>query len=145
MSKFNQNTIHDASAKEVRKYALEVCGLEFSEDDSRNKMIQAVFAAEGWLEADPSETATHVEILIAREAGVSGNHAYRGGFNGEQFSIPRDIPTVIPKRYYTAIQSAQLAAGFTIAPLTDMREMDVSNARIPSSAIPVTVLRWIEK
>ena len=100
MSKFNQNTIHDASAKEVRKYALEVCGIEFSEDDSRNKMIQAVFAAEGWSEADPSETATHVEILIAREAGVSGNHAYRGGFNGEQFpnSNPQAVLHSNPKR-----------------------------------------------
>lgn len=145
MSKLNQNTIGDASTREVRKYGLEECGIEFENDDSRAKMVNAIFAAEGWLAADPSETATHVEIIIARESGISGAHAYRGGFNGESFSIQRDVPVVIPKRYYTAIQSAQNAAGFTIAPLTDMREEDVSNHRIPTSGAPVTVLRWIEK
>ena len=145
MDKFNQNTIHDASTKEVRKYGLDSCGIEFDEDDSRAKMINSIFDAQGWAAKDPSETATHVEIIIAREAGVSGHHPYQGGFNGEQFSIHRETPVIIPIRYYTAIQSAQLAAGFTIAPLTEMKEQDVSNQRVAASGVPVTVLRWIEK
>ena len=67
--------------------------------------------------ADPEDGATHIEILIAREPGVTGNFPYRGGANGEMFSVKRGEPCIIPMKYWQAIKSSQNRAGFTVVPL----------------------------
>ena len=140
----DQNSIHDAASSDIRAYASEHCGIEFTDNTDRGSMISQIIEAQGWLQRDPSEGATHVEILIAREPGVTGNFPYRGGANGKMFSIKRDEPTVIPMEYWQAIKSSQNRAGFTVVPLTDkMEENSPSEKRIPKTGVPISILRWI--
>lgn len=139
------NTIHDASANEIRAYAKEACGIEFGEDTARQNMIDQVIEAQGWLQRDPEEGATHVEITIAKEAGVEGDFPYRGGASGEMFSIKRGVPVVIPMKYWESIKSTQRRAGFTIVPLTDMKENSPHEERLPRPGAPIQVHRYIIK
>ena len=142
---FDQNSIYEASSAEIRTYANENCGIEFTKHADRDSMIKQVVEAMGWLAKDPSEDATHVEIMIAREAGVTGNFPYRGGANGEMFSIKRDVATIIPIKFWESIKSAQNRAGFTVVPLTEMLESSPSEKRIPSTGVPISILRWIKE
>ena len=145
IKEFNQNTIYDASSSEIRAYADSQCGIDFDENAARSTMIDQVIEAQGWLAKDPSDGATHVEIMIAREPGATGNFPWKGGANGKLFSIKRDTPTVIPMAYWQAIKSAQNRAGFTVVPLTDMLEDTPSEKRIPNTGAPISILRWITK
>lgn len=141
----NQNSIYEASSSEIRAYGLEECGIEFEDTAARDNMISEIIVARGWLAKDREDGATHVEILIAREAGVEGNFPYRGGANGEMFSINRDVPVVIPMKYYEAIRSSQARAGFTLMTLKDMGEDNPADKRIPNTGMPITILRFITK
>lgn len=140
-----QISIQDASSSEVRDFALEHCGIEFTENTDRTSMIKQVVEAQGWLQQDPEEAATHIEILIAREPGVTGDFPWRGGANGELFSVKRGEPCIIPMKYWQAIKSSQNRAGFTVVPLTDMLEDNPSEKRIPKTGAPITILRYITK
>tara|TARA_B110000483_G_C18050241_1_gene486198 strand:- start:241 stop:693 length:453 start_codon:yes stop_codon:yes gene_type:complete len=141
----NQNSIYEASSSEIRAYGLAECGIEFGEDASRDTMINDVVEGMGWMLKDREAGATHVEVHIAREQGVTGNFPYRGGANGEMFSIKRGEDVIIPMRYYEAIRSSQNRAGFTLATLKDMGEDDPSEKRIQSSGLPISILRFITK
>lgn len=142
----DQGSIYDASSAEIRAYGVEACGIEFDEEASRGYMIDQIVATQGWLQRDPEEGATHVEITIAKEPGKEGNFPWRGGANGEMFSVQRGTPVTIPMRYYEAIRSANQRAGFVIRPLDDhagLAENSPSEERIALSGTPVTVHRFI--
>ena len=141
----NQNSVYEASSSEIRAYGLAECGIEFEEDAARDTMINEVVAARGWMLKDREEGATHVELIIAREPGVTGNFPYRGGANGEMFSIKRDEKVIIPMKFYEAIRSSQNRAGYTLQTLTDMGEVDPSEKRIPKSGVPISIIRFITK
>ena len=141
----NQNSIYEASSSEIRAYGLEECGIEFAEDAGRDTMINEVIAARGWMLRDREAGATHVELIIAREPGVEGNFPYRGGANGEMFSIKRDERVIIPMKYYEAIRSSQNRAGYTLQTLTSMGEISPTEKRIPKSGVPISVIRFITK
>jgi hypothetical protein len=141
----NQNTIYEASSSEIRAYGLAECGIEFNEDAARDTMINDVIAARGWMEKDRESGATHVELIISREPGVEGNFPYRGGANGEMFSIKRDEKVIIPMKYYEAIRSSQNRAGYTLQTLTDMGEISPTEKRIQKSGVPISVIRFITK
>ena len=108
-------------------------------------MISEVVSARGWLQKDREAGATHVELIISREPGVEGNFPYRGGANGEMFSIKRDEKVIIPMKYYEAIRSSQNRAGYTLQTLTDMGEISPTEKRIPKSGVPISIIRFITK
>jgi len=141
----NQNNIHDASIGEIRLYATEVCGIEFDEGAARSTMIHSVIESQDWLQKDPEDGATHIEIIIGKEPGITGDFPYRGGANGRMFSVKRGVPVIIPMAYWQSIKSAQARPGFTIVPLTDMKENSPAEERLPRSGAPVSVLRYITK
>jgi hypothetical protein len=141
----NQNTIYEASSSEIRAYGLAECGIEFEEHAARDTMINEIVSARGWMIKDREEGATHVEIIIAREPGVTGNFPYRGGANGEMFSIKRDEKVIIPMKFYEAIRSSQNRAGYTLKTLTDMGEISPDEQRIPKSGLPISIIRFITK
>jgi hypothetical protein len=141
----NQNSVYEASSSEIRAYGLAECGIEFEEHTSRDTMINEVISARGWMIKDREAGATHVELIIAREPGVEGNFPYRGGANGEMFSIKRDEKVIIPMRFYEAIRSSQNRAGYTLQTLQDMGEISPTEKRIPKSGVPISILRFITK
>ena len=141
----NQNTIYEASSSEIRTYGLKECGIEFDEFAGRDTMIAEVVAARGWMTKDREAGATHVEIFISREPGKLGNHPYRGGANGEMFSIKRDENVIVPMRYYEAIRSSQNRAGYTLQTLTDMGEISPTEKRVAKSGLPISIIRFITK
>ena len=141
----NNNSIHDASAAEIRAYAEAVCGIDFDEDASRSLMINRVIESQDWLQKDPEDGATHIEILIGKEPGIEGNFPYRGGANGRMFSVKRGEPVIIPMNYWQSIKSAQARPGFTIVPLSDMKENAPAEERLARSGAPVSVIRYITK
>ena len=141
----NQNTIYEASSSEIRAYGLKECGIEFDEFAGRDTMIAEVVAARGWMTKDREAGATHVEIFISREPGKLGNHPYRGGANGEMFSIKRDENVIVPMRYYEAIRSSQNRAGYTLQTLTDMGDISPTEKRVAKSGLPISIIRFITK
>lgn len=144
IKKLNQDSIRDASSSEIIAFAADSCGLDFSEDASREYMISAVCEAEGWVEANPEDNATHVVVFIAKEAGLDGHYGYRGGFNGKMFTIPRGVETEIPIGYYNTIRDSQ-AMGFAVKELDKFKEGSPNEERIEVSGVPISVLRWVNK
>ena len=147
--KLDFKTIYDASTPDIRAFAKKECGLDFPEDTSRDYMILQVCDTLAWQKKDPSEDATHVEILIPSADGPNGELPYRGSFNGRSFTILRDQEAVIPIEYYNTIKDSQ-SLGFTVAPL------NANNPNLPPNesmlsrrrkvtGYPMTVIRFINK
>ena len=139
-----QNNVDDASKAELLTFASLECVIEFSDSASRTHIVSEICKAQGWAESDPRDSATHVEVQIAKQPGDLGEMAYRGGFNGKMFSIPRDIPTVIPIEYFNTILDSQ-NRGFTIQTLSKFKEQSPTENRITASGAQMSVLRYITK
>lgn len=139
-----QSTIYDASTPEIRTFAEATCGLEFPEDASREYMISEVCAAMDWAQKDPSDGATHVVLKIGKTADEGGSLDVRGGWNGQMFTIKREVEVEVPIQYYNVLMDAN-SVGFTIQPMDKAKPGAPDEERIETSKYPIQVIRFLKK
>ena len=144
VKKLTLDSVYKASNDAIAAHANEYCGLEFTGEEDRDYMIREDCAAEGWVEKDPKEGATHAVVRIGKEPGKAGSYAYRGGFNGRMFSIPREKDTEIPIEFLNTILDSQLQ-GFVINPLTELKEGAPSEDRVEVAGVPISVIKYLKK
>jgi hypothetical protein len=144
--KYNANTIYDASASEIRDFAVKEAGLDFDEGVSRAYMLEMLCEELAWQPKDLSEDATHALIRIAKSPEQGGHLSFRGGFNGTMFTIQREQEVEIPIGFYNVIQEVN-SLGFTISPMVkgEAKEASPVENRIQNTLYPVQVLRFINK
>ena len=137
-------TIEDASKEEIVKFAAAEAGIEFTGEESRSYMIQQVCDALDWVQKDPMDTATHAIIKIGKVFGQEGEYAYRGGFNGNMFSVPREKEVEVPIGFLHSILDSQ-NKGFTIQELAKFKEGSPSEDRVQVSGAPLSIVRLFSK
>ena len=137
-------TVYDASKSELLDFADQKCGIEFTGEENRDWIVSQICEAQGWVERDPSADATHAVIRLGKEMKPGGTDAYRGGFNGRMFSIPREMDVEVPIGYLNTITDSH-RRGFSLRQLTKFKEGSPANDRIERSGVPVTVIKYLKK
>lgn len=138
-----KESIFDASTSEIREFAKTI-GLDFTENASRDYMIQEIFENEEWDAYKPEDDATHVELTLAKTK--DDKHPYQGGLNGKMFSIKRGVRVRVPVGYYnTMIDAAQMAYRVeNLAPdEANIAEGGNAHKRIALGELPMTVHRFL--
>ena len=138
------STIYDASKGEIIAFALETAGLAFTGDESREYLIAQVSDALDWAHRDPSDGATHVVLKIAKTSEEGGSLDVRGGFNGNMFTLQREVEVEVPIGYYNVLMDAN-SVGFTIAPMTKAKNNAPDEDIIPKTKYPLQVIRFLKK
>lgn len=145
--KYDALSISDASKSEILEFAKVEAGLVFDEGTSREYMLEQIFDALQWMHQDPTESATHVVIRIAKSAESGGQHRVRLGYQGRMITVEREKEVEVPVCYYNVLMDIN-SLGFTIPSLEQSGALvDESplQQRIQLTKYPVTVLRFINK
>ena len=146
-TKYDAQTISDASTKEIIAFAELEAGLVFNADMSREYMLEQVFDALQWMKKDPTKDATHVLLKIARSPGQGGQLDVRLGHRGRMMTVKREQEVEVPIEFYDVLMDIN-SLGFDIPPLDKTgvlkSESPLAN-RITVTKFPVTVLRFINK
>lgn len=143
----NAVTIYDASTDEIRLFAKEKAGLDFEESSSREYMIDQIVQTLGYERKDPTQDATHVELVInptdddKNPVSVSVN-------GGTKLTIKRGQRVTIPVEHYQVLQDINENA-IKVTPLTKGKPKNSEESPVveyyKDIKYPMTVIRFINK
>lgn len=140
-----QETIADASTREIREFAEAAAGLTFNEGADRNFMIAQIYEALEWDAYRPEDNATHAIITLNKTK--DNVHPYQGGVNGNMFTIKRGVQTEVPIAFYNSmVESASHAYSLeTIGKSGEISEGSPASRRLPVGALDIVVHGFVNK